>query len=74
MLALLLLGRSRRHPAVVGATPRRGVVDLRGRVDGLEWPREVAGDDGDRVAGFLEAGGYAEADDAGAGEVSVKRF
>ena len=50
-----------------GSAPGGGVVDLVDGVHGLEGAREVTGDNGHNVAGFLEEDGAAEADDAGAG-------
>lgn len=63
---LALLGRvGGQDPAVVGAGPLRAVVDEGALVGGLVGRGEVLGDDGDAVAGLLEAKGGAEADDAG---------
>lgn len=63
---LALLGRvGGQDPAVVGAGPLRAVVDEGALVGGFVGCGEVLGDDGDAVAGLLEAKGGAEADDAG---------
>lgn len=63
---LTLLGGIRREdPAVVRAAPLRGVVDEGALVGCFEGGGKVFGDDGDAVAGLLEAKGGAEADDAG---------
>lgn len=68
MLALLV-GVRGQDPAVVRAAPLRGVVDEGALVGGFEGGREVPCDDGNGVAGLLEAEGGAEADYAGSGEV-----
>lgn len=65
-LVLALLRRVRgENPAVVRAAPLRGVVDEGALVGGFEGSGKLLGDDGDAVAGLLEAEGGAEADDAG---------
>jgi hypothetical protein len=63
---LALLGRvGGQDPAVVGTGPLRAVIDEGALVGRFIGRREVLGDDGDAVAGLLEAKGGAEADDAG---------
>lgn len=61
----LLGGAGGQNPAVVSAGPLRAVIDEGALVGGLVGRGEVLGDDGDAVAGLLEAKGGAEADDAG---------
>lgn len=61
MLALLA-GVRGQDPAVVRAAPLRGVVDEDALVGGFEGGWEVPCDEGDGVAGLLEAEGGAEAD------------
>lgn len=62
---LALLGGVRgENPAVVSTGPLRAVVDEGALVGGLVGRGKVLGDDGDAVAGLLQAEGGAEADDA----------
>lgn len=61
----LLGGIRRKNPAIVRAAPLRGVVDEGALVGCFEGGGKVFCDDGDAVAGLLEAEGGAEADDAG---------
>lgn len=61
----LLGGVRRENPAIVRAAPLRGVVDEGALVGCFKGSGKVFCDDGDAVAGLLEAEGGAEADDAG---------
>lgn len=64
MLAVLG-GVGRRHQPVVGAAPRRRVVDLVLRVDDLGPRREVPRHDGHGMPLGLDPQGGAKADDSG---------
>jgi hypothetical protein len=48
-------------PAIVCASPGRGIVDLGTRVNGLKGSREVLGDDEDAMSTLLKLEGYGEA-------------
>ena len=66
-----VLGRvGRGAPPVMGAPPRRRVVDLEPRIDRLERPGEIPRQDGDLVSFALQAQGRAEPDNPGTGRVS----